>query len=430
MRRGGDVTARWRRAIRCRPARGCGEQSLARTAAAMSGRLRASAALTAGLLAVAACGSPPSGGPRRPAGRQVTRAWLEAVTATSGGDAWAVGSFRHAHDDLPLIEHWDGRRWTWARPGRGLQTYADYVLAGVAATSAANVLAAGWIASQYVFPLIDRWDGAAWKQVPTPAAGCCVSAASLSGVAAASRTNAWAVGEKTVGSAGERTLILRWNARAGIWVKVPSPNPAGRGGAARSALTGVAVRTVTDAWAVGAARSGPSGQRNTLIEHWDGTSWTVVPSPDPSRGGCVSDGLSGVAATPAATWAVGDYCGAALALRLTGGRWQQMPAPGPPAGTSERLASVAVTSAADAWAAGSIGRRILILHWNGTRWATAHAPSPAGATSARLASVTATSPSSAWAVGRADYPHHVTKLLIERWDGTNWTLVPVPNPAP
>ena len=270
-----------------------------------------------------------------PAGRPVSRAWLDGVTATSGGNAWAVGSFRHAHDDLPLIEHWDGRRWTALRPGRDLQADADYVLAGVAATSAANVLAAGWISSQYVFPLIDRWDGATWKEDQTPTAGCCFSAASLSGVAATSRTNAWAVGDKY--TSGERTLILRWNARTRMWVKVPSPNPAGRRGAAPSSLNGVAVRTVTDAWAVGAARSGPSGQWNTLIEHWGGTSWTVVPSPDPSRGRCVSDDLSGVAATHAATWAVGDYCGAALVLRLTGGRWQQVPAPGPPAGPPNSL---------------------------------------------------------------------------------------------
>jgi len=50
MRRGGDVIACWRRAIHCRPMRGCGEQSLVRTGGAMFGRLQASAALTAGAL--------------------------------------------------------------------------------------------------------------------------------------------------------------------------------------------------------------------------------------------------------------------------------------------------------------------------------------------------------------------------------------------
>jgi hypothetical protein len=107
------------------------------------------------------------------------------------------------------------------------------------------------------------------------------SAAGLDGVGAASRTDAWAVGDKY--TRGERTLILRWNARTRAWVKVPSPNPA-RGGGGRSApgsLNGVAVLTQTDAWAVGAARSRPSHQWNTLIEHWDGSRWTVIRSPDP-----------------------------------------------------------------------------------------------------------------------------------------------------
>jgi hypothetical protein len=58
----------------------------------MFGRLQLRAGLTAGLLAVAACGSQPADDP--PAARPATRAWLVGVTATSGGDAWAVGSFK------------------------------------------------------------------------------------------------------------------------------------------------------------------------------------------------------------------------------------------------------------------------------------------------------------------------------------------------
>ncbi|MGN6680942.1 MAG: hypothetical protein ACTHKL_24535, partial [Streptosporangiaceae bacterium] len=83
----------------------------------MVGRLQLCAGLTAGLLAVAACGSEPGGG-TRPTGRPVARAWLTGVTAMSGDDAWAVGAFRHARDDLPLIEHWDGRTWTVMRADR------------------------------------------------------------------------------------------------------------------------------------------------------------------------------------------------------------------------------------------------------------------------------------------------------------------------
>jgi hypothetical protein len=88
----------------------------------------------------------------------------------------------------------------------------------------------------------------------------------------------------------------------------------------------------------------------------------------------------------------------------------------------------AVTSKTNAWAVGKIADRILILHWNGTKWARVPAPDPAGATSAVLAGVSAVSASTAWAVGQADYPNNVRDLLIERWNGTRWTPVPVPNP--
>jgi hypothetical protein len=179
-----------------------------------------------------------------------------------------------------------------------------------------------------------------------------------------------------------------------------------------------------------AANSGPCGQLNTVIEQLEGATWTVVPSPSPSRGTCVEDELLGVAASPAATWAVGDYCGAPLALELEGGVWQQVATPAPPAGGSERLASVAVTSARNAWAVGSIaGKTALILRWNGMDWNRVKVPGPVGATSVQLASVTAVSRSVAWEVGQAQFPGHVTKLLIERWNGARWKLVSVPNPA-
>lgn len=396
-------------------------------------RHQVGATLATGLVAVAACGGLPAGralAARGSAPRPVTAAWLYGVSATSGSNAWAVGGFGHAGGDAELIEHWNGRRWKVVFRGLNVSQNADDFV-GVAATSATSAFAAGTISSQYAFPLIDHWDGATWRQdrTPTPG-GDCGCAAILTGVAATSRSNAWAVGDYEGDSTALLTLILRWNGKAKAWVQVPSPNPAGSGNGGVNILLGATALSQADAWAVGVANSGPSGQRNTVIEHWGGAGWTVVPSPDPSRAGCVHDELLGVAASPAATWAVGDYCGAALALRLENGQWQQVPTPSPPTGASQRLASVAVTSAANAWAVGSIGRRVLILHWNGTTWATARVPSPAGATLARLTSVTAVSPSIAWAVGQADYPHHVTKLLIERWDGTTWKLVPVPNPTP
>lgn len=394
-------------------------------------RLRVGVTLAAGLVAVAASGALPAGRVLAAPGsvpRPVSAAWLEGVSATSGRNAWAVGAFGHADGAAELIEHWNGRRWTAVLKRLNLQENVDY-FAGVAATSATSAFAAGTLESQYAFPLVDHWGGAAWRQDQTPDLGLgdCACAAVLAGVAA-TRGDAWAVGQYVGDSNGLLTLILRRSGKA--WLQVPSPSPAGTGSQAMNALQGVAALSPDDAWAVGVANSGLSGQRNTVTEHWDGNRWTVVPSPDPSRAGCVNDELLGVAASRAATWAVGDYCGAALTLRLEDGRWQRVRAPSPPRRVSERLASVAVTTAANAWAVGRIGGRALILHWNGTKWTTARVPAPVGATSAQLASVTAVSSSTAWAVGQADYPHHVTRLLIERWDGTRWKLVPVPNPTP
>jgi hypothetical protein len=393
------------------------------------------ATVAGGLLAVAAGGAQPVAGALAAPGsapRPVAAAWLEGVTAISGRNVWAVGGFRHAGGAEPLIEHWNGRTWQVTRPYLNAPYNVD-TFAGVAATSATSVWAAGSILSQYAFLFVEHWDGAAWSPENTPIVGPDDGTGLLSGVAAAPRSNAWAVGNYYGGPNGtiqaQLTLIVRWNARKQIWVQVPSPSPAGTGNGARSALNGVAALSRSDAWAVGAANSGPSGQVNTLIEHWDGGSWSVAPSPDPSRAGCVHDELLGVTAAPTATWAVGRSCGAALALRLAGGQWQATRTPGPSAGVSEQLASVAVTSTANAWAVGSIGKGPLILHWNGAKWVETRVPIPAGATSARLASVTAVSASAAWAVGQADYPHHVIRLLIERWNGTKWTQVRIPNPT-
>jgi hypothetical protein len=175
---------------------------------------------------------------------------------------------------------------------------------------------------------------------PTPG-----SQSELAAVTATSATNAWAVGSFDA-SSGSKTLIEHWNGTK--WAQVPSPNPAGP--ASGIQLSGVAATSASDAWAVGGYNTG--GMNKTLIEHWDGHTWTLVPSPNP--------------------------------------------------GTDNFLLSVAATSTRDAWAVGSrfkstTGERTLILHWNGTAWKLVPSPSPGEPSG--LAGVAATSPTNVWAVG-------------------------------
>jgi hypothetical protein len=117
-----------------------------------------------------------------------------------------------------------------------------------------------------------------------------------------------------------------------------------------------------------------AGRQVPLAEHWNGTAWTVVPSPSPTGGGV----LSGVAATsPADVWAVGTSCAAnghtsTLIERWNGTAWTRVPSPNAPGATDSFLAAVTVISAQDAWAVGNsasgLSSGLLIEHWNGKAW--------------------------------------------------------------
>jgi hypothetical protein len=90
----------------------------------------------------------------------------------------------------------------------------------------------------------------------------------LSGVSAVSATDAWAVGYYDNSSGVGDTLILHWNGTA--WSKVKSPNPS----STSNVLSGVSAVSATDAWAVGDYQNNTTGADDTLILHWNGTSWS------------------------------------------------------------------------------------------------------------------------------------------------------------
>jgi hypothetical protein len=199
-------------------------------------------------------------------------------------------------------------------------------------------------------------------------------------------------------------------------------------------LLGVAGTSTRNAWAVGTLPGGTlaSGPGGTLIEHWNGTGWRVVPSPSPATGKDRSDVLEGVAAISRNdAWAVGYYTSgssvanettAALIVHWNGKRWSQVRCRcgssllGVPA-----LSGIAAVSPSDIWAVGSGSARPLIMHWNGVRWAPQSLP---GDADDELTAVSATSARNAWAVGM-DLNNFTS--LTAHWDGTKWQLVHNPN---
>src|SRR5436190_4900388 len=125
----------------------------------------------------------------------------------------------------------------------------------------------GYYVFNYWLPLIEHWDGTEWQVVASPN----IQAANhyLYGVTAVAPNDAWGVGLYEPQGGGNRTLILHWDGIS--WSIVPSPSPA-----TYSGLYAVAAASATDVWAVGYYFT-ESTQR-TLIEHWDGKSWGILPS--------------------------------------------------------------------------------------------------------------------------------------------------------
>ena len=93
------------------------------------------------------------------------------MAATSAGNAWAVGGVGNSGSSWTgLILHWNGK--TWSRVPSPLPADGKFgnALAGVAATSAASAWAVGCTDGCPVggTPVIERWNGTAWKQVAPP----------------------------------------------------------------------------------------------------------------------------------------------------------------------------------------------------------------------------------------------------------------------
>lgn len=276
-------------------------------------------------------------------------------------------------------------------------TPAGAQLTGVAVHSAADVWAVGVSEAPSQAALIEHWNGSAWTVVPSPALG---DRASLTAVRAISADNSWAVGSFTPsGSTAVRTLTEHWNGSS--WTVVPSPNPG-----AVQVLASVRFASANDGWAVGSFT--PTGGTNLqgMIMHWNGTRWALVRSPEPGRDVL----LTGIAATARDNaWAVGKVSGGAGSSTLiehwNGSGWKRIASPDPD--FADELESVGASSATNAWAVGvgadGTAARTLILHWNGRSWTRVASPNP-GAPAANvhiLAGVAVTSATSAWAVGES-----------------------------
>ncbi|HVB21858.1 MAG TPA: hypothetical protein VNG51_07940 [Ktedonobacteraceae bacterium] len=305
---------------------------------------------------------------------------LYNVAAISANDVWAVGNYavpgRNGEVVHALTEHWNGTAWSIVPTA---SAKGDYFY-GVAAVATNDVWAVGGVTVSGTFKtLIENWNGTSWSIVPSPNHGWFPI---LYSVAAVSASDIWAVGLTHASDhVTFQPLIEHWNGTA--WSIVASSAPSGS-----VSLSGVTAVSSTDVWAMGVVMNGAAGQ--PLIEHWDGTSWTIVANPT------LNGALSGVAAVSATDiWAVGAlYSQSAILIEhWNGTKWKVVQGPNASGG----LGAVSVVSKNNVWAVGNGLNGTLIVHWNGTTWKTVSSPSVSHSLLSGLTAVPGTT--SLWTVG-------------------------------
>ena len=199
---------------------------------------------------------------------------------------------------------------------------------------------------------------------------------------------------------------------AGTWTLMSTPNP----GAEWDWLHGVSAVTATNVWAVGEYLDYEGGTTFGLIEHFDGSAWTV----NFRKANAMFEGVESTSASNA--WAVGyDLSGAAI-FRYDGAAWSKQPSPSVPDGY---LYGISASSPSDAWAVGvilSTPSRTLVEHWNGSSWKRIKLKDPGQAMN-DLYGVAAISPTDVWAVGDYGDSFNGSKALMLHYDGTHWLRI-------
>jgi len=273
-------------------------------------------------------------------------------------------------------------------------TSDDSGLQSVAAVNGRDVWAVGDTSGAFpgIEGLIEHWDGTAWAQVPSPDPGLGTAHQTiLSGVAVASPTSVWAVGCHTGGRNRQRTLVEHWNGSA--WTVAPTPNANGLDNRLSAVVT---VPSTGSVWAFG-VHATPTGGSRQLILHRGRYGWRVA-----RRQPFVpSSGLDGGAVVPGASggvWAVGGAHGHFLTERHSASGWRVVPSPSRQ-GSNVLTSAAAIPGTSHLWAVGNLstGRRVVIMRWTGDSWRITPSPFPSGCPG--LADVTAISRTNAWAVG-------------------------------
>ncbi|MEY9862200.1 hypothetical protein ABH935_007845 [Catenulispora sp. GAS73] len=269
-----------------------------------------------------------------------------------------------------------------------------------------------------------HYDGTKWTSTATPNPG--PNFGTLFGVAAVP-DKAWAVGVGVALGADflPHSVIEAWNGSAWSVVSAPKLN------AQRDILYSATAVNDHDVWAAGIQQN-RTGTFGTLIEHFDGSSWSVVPTPNP---GTFGNQLYGISADgPNSVYAVGQrddaHSDTPLVLHWDGRCWSEVHVPGADAAL---LQSVSVRDG-EVWAVGQTDDSThqavpFVEHFAHGVW-TEQTAANLGAPFSDVTAVTATGKDNAWLAGTY-YSDAAGKQVpaLAHHDATGWHPIAAPDPG-
>jgi hypothetical protein len=234
-------------------------------------------------------------------------------------------------------------------------------------------------------------------------------------------------------ASGVAVSVLSSSATAGAsgltWSVVPSPDSSPT---QADELNGVSCSSPSACIAVGLTYTPESyplirTSLQTLIESWNGSVWSIVPSPDTSP--TQDNDLKAVScSSPSACTAVGFSSNSQTLIETwNGSAWSIVPSPNT-SPTQENLLNAvscsgpsACVAVGDAFTDGA--DQTLIESWNGSAWSIVPSPNTSSTQADDLGGVSCSSPSACTAVGS----YFNSQTLIESWNGSVWSIVPSPN---
>lgn len=292
---------------------------------------------------------------------------------------------------------------------------ADNVLTSVYEITSSNIWSVGWYvnSSGVDQTLTENYNGTSWSIVSSPNQGSSHNV--LKGVTyprnSINPANVWAVGYYINTSSYNQTLIEKYDGTS--WSIVSSPNQ----GSNNNELRGVATNQPSNAWAVGDYYDSVAGIYKTLVERWNGSSWSTTSSDNPGSNGNYLYSVSVVDNNDA--WADGYYVDSSgqerpmlLEWNSTTSNWDNHSGDLPSLSHFGTLYSISFLSTSEGFAVGNVNDTgVVIFHYYSSSW---HNESPT--TGSYLTGVDYMATNSAMAVGYTS-----GGPISYYWDGTSWT---------